>query len=120
MRSMASLLLTLLALMRVVPGSDGCAAITALELMAGMGGDGTHNQNHIILLSTHMRIHCTRGTRGARITDQRSVVRTLRWRLPCSGIHLTSAATAQQQQHSSGHCIPHAMRQTRVHGTACR
>lgn len=42
-----------------------------------------------------------RGTRGARIADFRSMVRTLRWRLQGSGIHLTSATTAQQQQHMS-------------------
>ena len=76
-------------------------ALTALELVAGMGGDHTHSQKHIILVKTHMRIHRTWGTRGARIADLRSVVRTLRWQLPCTGIHLTSATTPQQQEHVS-------------------
>jgi len=78
MRSMAPLLLALLALMRVVSASDGCAAVSALELAAGRGGDDTHSQNNIILVSTHLCTHAMRGTRGARMTDLRSVVRTRR------------------------------------------
>ena len=118
MRNMASLLLALLALMRAVSASDGYTAIRALELAAGMGGDDTHSQNNIIRVSTHLRSHSMRGTRGARIADRRSVVQTLRWQLPSSRIHLTSATTAQQQHHASVaacsctllHSCVHAMR----------
>lgn len=101
MRSMAPRLLALLALMRVVPASDGCAAVSALGLAAGMGGDDTHSQNNIILVSTHLRSYCARGTRGAHIADLRSVVRSLRFLLHGSRLLLTSATTAQRQQHAS-------------------
>jgi hypothetical protein len=59
-----------------------------------------------------------RGTPGARIADLRSVVRTLRFLLHGRRLLLTSASTAQQQQHASAavcactrlHSCVHAMR----------
>jgi hypothetical protein len=66
MWSMTSLLLAFLALMRVVPASDGCAAVSAFGLAAGMGGDDTHSQNNMVLISTPLRSYSMRGHAGAR------------------------------------------------------
>ena len=76
MRRLAPRLLTLLALMRVVPSSDGRAAVCAVGLAAGMGGDDTHSRDSSIPVSTHLRIRCVRGTAGARLTHLSSMVRT--------------------------------------------
>jgi hypothetical protein len=78
----------------------------------------SEDKNTRIPISSHLRIIRTRGTPGARITDLRSVVRTLRLLLHGRRLLLTSAANAQQQQHTSAvvyaltllHFCAHAMR----------
>ena len=100
-RRVSSLLMTHLTLVSSLLQNDRPATISATLLLARTGTHVTQGQDNIISVSTHLRSHSMRGTRGARIADLRSVVPTLRWRLPCSGIHLTSDTTAQQQQHTS-------------------
>ena len=82
---------------------------------AGMGGDDTHNQHTSIPVSTHLRIIHARGTPGARITDVRRVVRTLRALLHGGRLLLTSAANAQQQQHTSAAVYVRALLHSCVH-----
>jgi hypothetical protein len=105
MRRLAPRLLTLLALMRVVPSSDGRAAVCAVGLAAGMGGDDTHSRDSSIPVSTHLRIRCVRGTAGARLTHLSSMVRTRGRRIHSQRIcaHSTTGTAAVSNLHTALH-----------------
>ena len=118
MRSMAPLLLTLIALVLAAARSDGCATVCARHLAARTGARDKQSEYSSSPVSIHPCITGCGALWGVPHLRHASVVRTRRGRLHGRRLQLTSAAAAQEGQHASAtayaltllHSCVHAMR----------